>query len=100
MGAIGVPLGQKFVDQLPDDVDPCGEFGEYHPFTFAGPLFQWPIELPLSMPYQIHAVSARTPDPNHGRFAHLPLLAGNAANLVGRFDAEVAGDDRCLYTVA
>ncbi|BDI34022.1 ATPase [Capsulimonas corticalis] len=32
---------------LPDDVDPCGESGEFHSFAFAGPMFRSPIETML-----------------------------------------------------
>jgi diphthamide synthase (EF-2-diphthine--ammonia ligase) len=28
---------------LPDEVDPCGENGEFHSFAFAGPMFRAPI---------------------------------------------------------
>lgn len=33
----------KFLADLPADVDPCGENGEFHSFVFDGPLFQKPI---------------------------------------------------------
>lgn len=32
-----------FLDDLPEDVDPCGEFGEFHTFAYAGPMFHTPI---------------------------------------------------------
>ena len=31
------------VDELPPDVDPCGERGEFHSFAWAGPMFRRPI---------------------------------------------------------
>jgi uncharacterized protein (TIGR00290 family) len=31
--------------ELPDGVDPCGEYGEFHSFAFAGPMFREPIAL-------------------------------------------------------
>lgn len=34
-----------FVRDLPPDVDPCGENGEFHTFVFAGPIFRRPIEV-------------------------------------------------------
>ena len=37
-------IDQKFVDDLPADVDPCGENGEFHTFVFDGPIFKNPIE--------------------------------------------------------
>ena len=33
-----------FLDDLPAEVDPCGENGEFHTFVFDGPLFSRPIE--------------------------------------------------------
>jgi Predicted ATPases of PP-loop superfamily len=29
----------------PRDIDPCGENGEFHSFTWAGPMFNHPIEV-------------------------------------------------------
>lgn len=31
------------LDELPDEVDPCGERGEFHTFVCAGPMFAHPI---------------------------------------------------------
>ena len=31
--------------ELPAGVDPCGEYGEFHSFAFAGPMFREPIAL-------------------------------------------------------
>ncbi len=36
-------LNSAFRDSLPAAVDPCGELGEYHSFTFDGPLFRRPV---------------------------------------------------------
>ncbi|AZA78236.1 diphthine--ammonia ligase [Chryseobacterium sp. G0186] len=36
-------IDQKFIDDLPENVDPCGENGEFHTFTFDGPIFKDPI---------------------------------------------------------
>jgi uncharacterized protein (TIGR00290 family) len=33
----------RFVRDLPEAVDPCGENGEFHSFAFAGPAFESPI---------------------------------------------------------
>jgi len=33
----------QLLDDLPRDVDPCGENGEFHSFAFAGPMFGHPI---------------------------------------------------------
>jgi uncharacterized protein (TIGR00290 family) len=39
----GRVIDQSFLDDLPKDVDPCGENGEYHSFVFEGPIFKNPI---------------------------------------------------------
>lgn len=44
---LGQELDQAFLDDLPDDVDPCGENGEYHTFCYAGPIFCAPVEFEL-----------------------------------------------------
>jgi uncharacterized protein (TIGR00290 family) len=36
-------LTPAFRDSLPQGVDPCGEVGEYHSFTFDGPPFRRPV---------------------------------------------------------
>ena len=33
----------RFLEDLPDDVDPCGENGEFHTLATAGPMFSAPI---------------------------------------------------------
>jgi diphthamide synthase (EF-2-diphthine--ammonia ligase) len=43
----GQLLTPAFREALPAGVDPCGERGEYHSFTFAGPLFQRPVSFTL-----------------------------------------------------
>lgn len=37
-------VDHKFIDDLPDTVDPCGENGEFHTFVFDGPIFNKPIK--------------------------------------------------------
>ena len=36
-------INHSFVKDLPDNVDVCGENGEYHSFVFDGPVFKTPI---------------------------------------------------------
>ena len=36
-------IDEDFLRDLPADVDPCGENGEYHSFVFDGPVFRYPI---------------------------------------------------------
>lgn len=37
---VGKEIGKNFIEQLPANVDPCGENGEFHTFCFAGPIFK------------------------------------------------------------
>ncbi|MEO7976972.1 diphthine--ammonia ligase [Flavobacterium sp.] len=36
---VGRIIDQDFINDLPEDVDVCGENGEFHTFTFDGPIF-------------------------------------------------------------
>lgn len=36
---------RALLTELPADVDPCGENGEFHSFAYAGPMFEKPIEV-------------------------------------------------------
>lgn len=36
---VGRVIDQQFIDDLPEGVDVCGENGEFHTFTFDGPIF-------------------------------------------------------------
>lgn len=40
---IGRNFDEEFLNDLPEDVDPCGENGEFHTFVYDGPNFQYPI---------------------------------------------------------
>lgn len=40
-------IDQKFIDDLPKNVDPCGENGEFHTFTFDGPIFKKPVQFEI-----------------------------------------------------
>jgi uncharacterized protein (TIGR00290 family) len=44
---LGRELDKRFLEDLPDDADPCGEFGEYHTFVYDGPMFSHPIRIEL-----------------------------------------------------
>ena len=35
----GREFDMDFLRDLPDDIDPCGELGEFHTFAYAGPMF-------------------------------------------------------------
>ncbi len=40
-------IDKEFLDELPSDVDPCGENGEFHTFVFDGPIFKHPIKFEI-----------------------------------------------------
>ena len=40
---VGRVIDQDFINDLPENVDVCGENGEFHTFTFDGPIFSEPI---------------------------------------------------------
>ena len=37
-------IDESFLNDLPSNVDPCGENGEYHSFVFDGPIFTTPVK--------------------------------------------------------
>ncbi len=44
---LGRVIDYDFMNSLPDNVDPCGENGEFHTFVFDGPIFKHPIAFEL-----------------------------------------------------
>lgn len=42
---VGREINPEFIKQLPANVDPCGENGEYHTFCFKGPVFKHKINV-------------------------------------------------------
>lgn len=44
---MGRCIDSAFIASLPAEVDPCGENGEFHSFTFAGPVFRVPVKFAL-----------------------------------------------------
>lgn len=43
----GREIDGNFIKDLPENVDPCGENGEFHTFCFDGPIFKNPIKFTL-----------------------------------------------------
>jgi uncharacterized protein (TIGR00290 family) len=43
----GREIDLQFLKDLPMDVDPCGENGEFHSFVFDGPIFNDPIDFEI-----------------------------------------------------
>ena len=44
---LGQELSLELVKRFPEDVDPCGENGEFHTFCFDGPIFKYPVAFEL-----------------------------------------------------
>ncbi|WP_136666628.1 diphthine--ammonia ligase [Flavobacterium sp. H122] len=44
---VGRVIDEQFIKDLPDKVDVCGENGEFHTFTFDGPIFSKPIDFEI-----------------------------------------------------
>lgn len=44
---VGRPFDRDFLNDLPDDVDPCGENGEFHTFVTDGPIFNQPLDVTI-----------------------------------------------------
>jgi uncharacterized protein (TIGR00290 family) len=44
---VGRIIDKDFINDLPDNVDLCGENGEFHTFTFDGPIFSKPIDFEI-----------------------------------------------------
>ncbi|MCX2745106.1 diphthine--ammonia ligase [Mangrovivirga sp. M17] len=40
---LGREIDYSFIQDLPENVDPCGENGEFHTFVYDGPIFKDPI---------------------------------------------------------
>ena len=43
----GRVIDERFIEDLPEGIDTCGENGEFHTFVFDGPLFKEPIDFIL-----------------------------------------------------
>ena len=44
---VGRVIDQDFINDLPENVDVCGENGEFHTFTSDGPIFSKPIDFKI-----------------------------------------------------
>jgi uncharacterized protein (TIGR00290 family) len=44
---VGRIIDQDFINDLPENLDVCGENGEFHTFTFDGPIFSEPIHFEI-----------------------------------------------------
>lgn len=42
-GFVGRAFDRSLLDDLPQGIDPCGEYGEFHTFVYDGPIFRKPV---------------------------------------------------------
>lgn len=42
---LGRDIDEDFINDLPKNVDPCGENGEFHTFVYDGPIFREPLNI-------------------------------------------------------
>ncbi|WP_018915038.1 hypothetical protein [Thiomonas sp. FB-6] len=61
----------SFLAELPEGIDPCGEFGEFHSFAFDGPMFERPVRVSVGETVErdgfVFSDLLPTPQAPHGR---------------------------------
>ncbi|WP_114779447.1 Dph6-related ATP pyrophosphatase [Botryobacter ruber] len=60
-------LDEAFLHDLPPNVDPCGENGEFHTFVFDGPIFREPVQYTLGE--VVHKTYGVPADPDDNCFS-------------------------------
>ena len=69
-------IDASFINDLPLNVDPCGENGEYHSFVFDGPIFSRPISFSLGeIVHQQYKAPAQAPSSPPGFYFQDLLLS-------------------------
>lgn len=65
---------RELLNDLPENVDPCGENGEFHTYVYDGPIFPEPINIKTG---EVVERSYKTQDPTHDtKFYYCDLLPG------------------------
>jgi uncharacterized protein (TIGR00290 family) len=73
-GFVGRLFDEQFISELPPDVDPCGENGEFHSFVYDGPIFR------ESLSYELGEVVLRD---NRFYFCDLIPLRNGVSDISG-----------------
>jgi uncharacterized protein (TIGR00290 family) len=68
---IGRVVDDSFLNELPNNVDVCGEYGEFHTFVFDGPLFKKPIDFVVSTEITV----TKDKYTNEDRYYHKDLIS-------------------------
>lgn len=78
-------LNEDFIKDLPSNVDPCGENGEYHTFCFDGPVFKNPVSYTIGEKVYKEYDAPKNPDgsdhserPNKVGFWFCDLIPGKS----------------------
>ncbi|WP_262150853.1 Dph6-related ATP pyrophosphatase [Chryseobacterium foetidum] len=61
-------IDRDFIKDLPVNVDPCGENGEFHTFTFDGPIFKNKIEIEIGETVMKTYPQPRTDENDSGEY--------------------------------
>jgi uncharacterized protein (TIGR00290 family) len=88
----GRVLDASFVQELPAEVDPCGENGEFHTFVFDGPIFAHPI------PIHIGEVVHRTYERSTGADSASSPSTAQEANATAAANMQTGYDCRSVNT--
>jgi len=68
-------IDHDFINDLPANVDPCGENGEFHSFVFNGPIFKTPISFTKGdIVYKTYTAPKNTSSTNDYGFYFCDLL--------------------------
>ncbi len=69
-------IDKDFLKDLPKNIDPCGENGEFHTFVFDGPIFSKPVEFELGELVFKEYRAPKDPDDNCFKKEDAPKLSG------------------------
>ena len=85
---VGRVIDKEFLADLPKGVDPCGENGEFHTFTFNAPFFKKPIKFDLGAKvyrkYKKPKNNEDTCEPNPKKNHHTPPPGFWFADLIAK----------------
>ena len=71
---VGSTIDHNWLKNLPKDVDPCGENGEFHTFCYDGPLFKESIPFSIGQrTYRRYTIVDKSKKINHKGFWFVDL---------------------------
>lgn len=69
---LGKALDRDFLKEYPDNLDICGENGEYHSFVYDGPVFRYPLEFTIKRRFYREYEENESAGPH--RYCYLELI--------------------------